>query len=55
MIYAMIVTAMVPRVILDMPGHWQWVFYSVAGLAWVLPLLPMIRWMEKRAPDDEKP
>ncbi|MGL4495914.1 MAG: DUF2842 domain-containing protein [Beijerinckiaceae bacterium] len=48
--YAMIVTAMIPRVILDMPRYWQWVFYIVAGLAWVLPLMPMIRWMEKRDP-----
>jgi hypothetical protein len=26
----------------------QALFYAVAGLLWVLPILPLIRWMEKR-------
>jgi predicted membrane channel-forming protein YqfA (hemolysin III family) len=24
---------------------WQFVFYIVAGLGWVLPAMPLIRWM----------
>ena len=24
-----------------------WVFYVVAGLGWVFPAMPVIRWMEK--------
>jgi hypothetical protein len=31
-------------------GHWpvlvQAIFYLVAGIAWVLPLKPLLRWME---------
>lgn len=46
--YAMIVTAMVPRVMLDMSKAWQMVFYAVAGLAWGIPLFPLIKWMEQR-------
>ncbi|MET0606873.1 MAG: DUF2842 domain-containing protein [Beijerinckiaceae bacterium] len=51
-IYALIVTAMVPRVMLDLSKGWQMVFYAVAGLAWGLPLFPLIRWMERRSADE---
>jgi hypothetical protein len=31
-------------------GAWPWpleaLFYLVAGIAWVLPLKPLLRWME---------
>ncbi|MFL6724084.1 MAG: DUF2842 domain-containing protein [Sphingomicrobium sp.] len=31
-------------------GHWpgllQAIFYLVAGIAWILPLKPLLRWME---------
>ena len=27
---------------------WQFVFYIVAGLGWVLPAMPLIRWMTGR-------
>jgi len=33
-------------------GHWPWpaqlVFYVVAGLVWITPLKPLLRWMESR-------
>ena len=27
---------------------WQMLFYVVAGLGWVLPAMPLIRWMSKK-------
>jgi predicted membrane channel-forming protein YqfA (hemolysin III family) len=27
---------------------WQFVFYIVAGLGWVLPAMPLIRWMSRK-------
>jgi predicted membrane channel-forming protein YqfA (hemolysin III family) len=26
---------------------WQFVFYIVAGLGWVLPAMPLIKWMSR--------
>ncbi|MGL4324529.1 MAG: DUF2842 domain-containing protein [Beijerinckiaceae bacterium] len=51
--YVLTVMAIAPKVVYALPGHWQWLFYIVAGLGWVFPLFPMIRWMEKRAPGEE--
>jgi len=31
---------------------WQDLYYVVAGLAWILPLMPLIRWMERPDPDE---
>lgn len=47
-VYAMIVTAIAPRVLLDGSPVVQMFFYVVAGLAWGIPLFPLIRWMERR-------
>ena len=33
------------------PGPVQAVVYAVLGLAWVLPLLPLIAWMERPDPE----
>lgn len=30
----------------------QAIFFCVVGLAWVLPLMPLIKWMERPDPDD---
>ena len=38
------------RPIQDAPGFVQAVFYAVVGLAWILPLMPLIAWMEKPDP-----
>lgn len=29
-------------------GHWliQAIYYTVAGIVWILPLKPLLRWME---------
>ena len=31
-------------------GFLQAIFYVVAGLGWVLPAMPLVRWMSTRAP-----
>ena len=28
----------------------QWTFYATVGMGWILPIMPLIRWMER--PDD---
>ena len=33
------------------PGAVQSAIYAVLGLAWILPLLPLIRWMERPDPE----
>jgi hypothetical protein len=33
----------------------QFVFYVVAGIGWVLPAMPLIRWMTKPQPSPRAP
>ena len=35
------------------PGVLQWIYYAVAGMGWVLPLMPLIRWMQRPDPGME--
>lgn len=34
----------------DVIGAWHWalqgIFYLIAGIAWIAPLKPLLRWME---------
>jgi len=46
--YALIAMALAQsRVIQDAPGYLQGLYYAVLGLAWILPVMPLIRWMER--------
>ncbi len=47
-LYALVVMAIAPRILTGNSKLVEMVFYLVAGLAWVLPLMPLIRWMEKK-------
>jgi uncharacterized membrane protein YuzA (DUF378 family) len=38
-----------------LPGWGQGIFYAVVGLAWILPLMPLIAWMERPDSDDAAP
>ena len=29
------------------PDLLQWIYYAVIGMGWVIPLMPLIRWMER--------
>ncbi len=47
-VYALVAMAMAQsRIIQEAPGVLQAVYYVVLGLAWVLPLMPVIAWMER--------
>ena len=37
--------------------HWFWkvLYFPIAGLAWVLPLRPLLRWMHARDAPRESP
>lgn len=53
-IYALVAMALVQGRITDAAKWVQTVSYIGLGLIWVLPLLPLIRWMERKdaAPKD---
>lgn len=46
--YALVVTAVAPRILTGASKLVEMAFYVIAGLAWTLPLLPLIRWMERK-------
>jgi len=48
--YALIAMALAESRIRDAPTAIQTVAYIVLGLVWIVPLLPLIRWMGR--PDD---
>ena len=47
-VYALIAMALAQGRITEAPKLVQTVAYVVLGLAWVLPLLPLIKWMERK-------
>ena len=49
--YAPVATALAQaRILRDAPGPLRAGAYVALGLAWVLPMLPLVRWMER--PDE---
>lgn len=46
--YALIVMGIAPRILTGASKPVELLFYLIAGLAWTLPLMPLIRWMEKK-------
>lgn len=50
-VYALVAMALAQGRITEAPKLWQTIAYVVLGLAWVLPLLPLIRWMERKDAD----
>jgi hypothetical protein len=49
-LYALVAMALAESRIVDAPKVIQTIFYIVLGLAWILPVMPLIRWMER--PDE---
>lgn len=47
-VYALVAMALAQGRITDAPKLVQTVAYIALGLAWVLPLLPLIKWMERK-------
>ncbi len=52
MLYGPIAMALAESRILETPKLVQSVLYLIIGLAWVLPLMPLIKWMERPDPDE---
>jgi hypothetical protein len=50
-IYGPVAMALADSRIAQAPELVQALAYLVLGLIWILPLLPLIRWMEKPDPD----
>ena len=51
-VYALVVMVVAQGRIQDASKAIQAIFYLVAGLAWILPLMPLIRWMERPDPEE---
>jgi hypothetical protein len=52
-VYAMLVVEL-SRFLLAGASWWiQAIFYLIAGLGWTLPVLPLIKWMERLGPDEK--
>lgn len=49
--YALLVAAIAPRILTGANKFTEMMFYIVAGLAWAVPLMPIIRWMERKKSD----
>ena len=47
--YIMLVAGLAPRFLSSQNKIVEMVFYVIAGLAWIVPLLPLVKWMEKRS------
>ncbi len=52
MLYGPIAMALAESRIMEAPKLVQSVLYLILGLAWVLPLMPLIKWMERPDPDE---
>lgn len=47
-VYGLIAMALAQaRIVQQAPGPLQFVYYAVLGLAWILPMMPLIKWMER--------
>ena len=50
-VYALVAMALAQaRFVEGAPDLLQWIYYAVIGMAWVLPVMPLIRWMERPDP-----
>jgi hypothetical protein len=51
LLYGPVAMALAESRIVEAPKLVQGLAYLVLGLAWILPLMPLIRWMERPDPD----
>jgi hypothetical protein len=52
MLYALVAMVVAQGRIQDASKAAQAVFYLIVGMAWILPLMPLIRWMERPDPGE---
>ncbi|MCJ2008041.1 DUF2842 domain-containing protein [Methylobacterium sp. E-041] len=46
-VYAPLAMALADSRIAEAPALLQTVLYSILGIAWIFPLMPLIKWMER--------
>lgn len=46
-IYSLVAMTLAARLLPGTSGVLQMVFYVVAGLVWIFPLMPLIKWMQR--------
>ncbi len=46
-VYALVMMALAQPILKDAGGWTQLAFYLTAGLAWIVPIMPLISWMER--------
>ena len=47
-VYALVAMALAQsRLLQEANGFFQTIGYALLGLAWILPLMPLIKWMER--------
>ncbi|WP_460452013.1 DUF2842 domain-containing protein [Alsobacter sp. SYSU BS001988] len=51
-VYALAAMTVAQGAIQDAGKLAQALFYVVVGLGWILPIMPLIRWMERPDPED---
>ena len=51
-VYALVVMAVVQGRVQQLSKEVQAIFYAVVGMAWIRPLMPLIKWMERPDPED---
>jgi hypothetical protein len=49
-IWALLAMALAQSVLLSAGAVWAFLYYLIAGLGWVLPAMPLIRWMSRSDP-----
>ena len=54
-VYALTAMAVAQGRLQDADKIWQWLYYLVVGMGWVLPVMPVIRWMERPEPSSDQP
>ena len=47
-VWSLVGVAVAQAPILRESRGWQMLFYFVAGLGWVLPAMPLIKWMQRK-------
>lgn len=50
--YSILVLGIAVQVLPGAGGFSQFMFYLVAGLAWTVPLFPLIAWMNRPGPNE---
>lgn len=53
-VYAPLAMALADSRISQTPAPVQTVLYCLLGIAWIFPLMPVIRWMERPDPDPNR-